>query len=113
MKSTEQKVDDVLAAIDAEKREYLVPCYAFGEMDEHKQLKKIENELAEVRGAWNDYERDLTRRAWEALLMECADVQVAVETLMMLCGANEAERREARRKVYEKNDKRGYYDEKL
>lgn len=109
----ERKIDELLKKNEADRLAYFEPCYAFFDVDEHIQLKKIYDELAEVRKALDDYDRDLTREARVALLMECADVQVAVETLMMMLGANENERWKARRKVWEKNNARGYYDEKV
>lgn len=111
-KSAERKVDDELTAIDAEKCEYLVPCYRFRGMDFGAQYEKVKSEVREMFASLADWLVSPSRRSRESLLMECADVQVAIETLMYQVGADEAERREARRKVYEKNDRRGYYDEK-
>lgn len=105
----EKRVNEMLIEDEAERMGYLMPCYAFIDVDEQVQLDKIDDELAEVYKAWNDYERDLTEKAREALLMECADVQVAIETLMMQIGADDHERWAARRKVWEKNNARGYY----
>lgn len=106
----EKQVNKILIEDEAERMGYLMPCYAFIDVDEQEQLAKIDDELAEVRKAWNDYERDLTEKARMELLMECADVQEAIETLMMQIGADDQERWEARRKVWEKNNARGYYD---
>lgn len=106
----EKRVNEMLIENEAEWMQYLMPCYAFADEEEHVQLGKIEEELAEAQKALNDYERDLTMEARENLLMECADVQVAIETLMLQIGADDAERAEARWKVWKKNDARGYYE---
>lgn len=111
--SDERKIDELLRKDAVERLGFFMPCYAFFDVDEYIQLEKIYDEMAEVRKALNDYDRDLTRETREELLMECADVQVAVETLMMQLGADEDERWSARRKVWEKNNVRGYYDEKV
>ena len=90
---------------------YLMPCYRYRDTDNEKQMEKIEEEVKEVFDALIRYMIEPGRENRMALLMECADVQVCIETLMHNLGADEYERMEARRRVWKKNDDRGYYDE--
>lgn len=105
----ERKVEVCLGAMECG---FLMPCYRFRGMDLGAQYEKVESEVREVFEALAGWQVDPSKKSREALMMECVDVQVAVETLMMLCGAGDDERAEARRKVWLKNDRRGYYDEK-
>lgn len=107
-----RRTDDVLRVFEATRMQFLVPCYGFCGGDCEGQLEKVEEEFGEVWKATVDYLVEPSEKNREAFLMECADVQVAVETLMMMLGADEDERLAARRMVWEKNDARGYYDEK-
>lgn len=107
-----RRTDDVLRVFEATRMQFLVPCYGFRGGDPGDQLEKIEEEFHEVWKATAEYVVEPSGETREAFLMECADVQVAVETLMMMLGADEDERLAARRMVWEKNDVRGYYDEK-
>lgn len=104
---------------EAERMGWLMPCYRFAGKAKHNlhikhalntQLEKTEEELQEVREAlekWLVCPSDTDAR--EALLIECADVQVCIETLMRQLGACESERNAIRRLVWEKNHARGYY----
>lgn len=112
MKNEERKIDELLKENEAERLAYFMPCWAFRGGDCGDQLEKIEEEFHEVWKATAEYVAEPSGETREAFLMECADVQVAIETLMMQLGADESERWEARRKVWEKNNARGYYDEK-
>jgi hypothetical protein len=63
------------------------------------QFIKISSELKELEDA-NDAEE---------VIEETIDLQMSCETLLAILGLDEQQRREARRKVIEKNDARGYY----
>lgn len=115
-----EMVANMLEKNEAKRMGWLVPCYRFAGTAKHslhikhalnKQLEKTEGELQEVREAlekWLVHSDDMDAR--EALLMECADVQVCIETLMLQLGAYEPERNAIRRLVWEKNHARGYYE---
>ncbi|MBQ8682406.1 MAG: hypothetical protein IJ510_01620 [Selenomonadales bacterium] len=90
---------------------YLMPCYRFRDATNSDQLMKTADEVDEIVEAMLNYLVEPSRENRMALLMECADVQVCIETLMHNLGADEYERMEARRCVWKKNDDRGYYDE--
>lgn len=113
-------VKEELERNEAKRMGWLMPCYRFAGTAKHslhikhalnKQLEKTEGELQEVREAlekWLVHSEDMDAR--EALLMECTDVQVCIETLMRQLGACEPERNAIRRLVWEKNHARGYYE---
>lgn len=104
---------------EAKRMGWLMPCYQFTGEAKHslhvehmldKQIEKTEEELQEVREALRKYlVHPDDREARKALLMECVDVQVSIETLMRQLGACESERNAIRRLVWEKNHARGYY----
>lgn len=96
---------------EAQRMGYLMPCYRFRNAKNSDQLAKVQNEVDEVLYAMIDYQWDINMKSRKALLMECVDVQVCMETLMHNLGATEKERKEMRRAVWEKNNARGYYDE--
>lgn len=96
---------------EANRMNWLMPCYRFRDARNSEQLMKVQSEVDEVLAAMIDYQMDSSMKNRMAFLMECADVQVCIETLMHNLGADEYERMEARRRVWKKNDNRGYYDE--
>ncbi|MBQ6713789.1 MAG: hypothetical protein IJN28_08420 [Selenomonadales bacterium] len=96
---------------EANRMNWLMPCYQFQDANNDEQMEKIEEEVKEVFDALIRYMVDPGRENRKALMMECADVQVCMETLMHNLGADEYERMEARRCVWKKNDDRGYYEE--
>ena len=109
---SERAVDDMLREEEAKRTGYLMPCTAFKKAPVFWQVTKAKSELSEVWDAWCDCcENDWQAQYRKALLMECVDVQVCMETLMHNLGADETERAEMRRAVWEKNNARGYYDE--
>lgn len=118
-KELHEAVLEELERNEAKRMGWLMPCYHFITKAKHilhmkhalqKQIEKTEGELQEVKEA---LERYLVRpddiEARQELLVECADVQVCIETLMRTLGACEAERNAIRRLVWEKNNARGYY----
>lgn len=108
----ERAVDDMLREEEAKRAGYLLPCTAFEKTSIMKQIMKAKKELNEVWDAWDVCcENEWQAQYRKALLMECVDVQVCMETLMHNLGATEEERKEMRRAVWEKNNARGYYDE--
>lgn len=118
-KELHEAVLEELERNEAKRMGWLMPCYQFAGVAKHslhvehmlnKQLEKIEGELQEVREALGKYlvrPKDMDAR--KELLMECADVQVCIETLMFQLGACEPVRNAIRRCVWEKNNTRGYY----
>ena len=108
----ERAVDDMLREEEAKRMAYLMPCTAFEKTTFYQQVTKAKNELHEAWDAWEVWrENDWEAQYRKAILMECVDVQVCMETLMHNLGADETERAEMRRAVWEKNNARGYYDE--
>lgn len=72
-------------------------------LTKRQQLRKIAEELDEVIQAWEDGEKN------ERVAEELADVQMACETMLAMLGYTEAQRREIRLAVINKNSRRGYY----
>lgn len=81
----------------------LRPATHFLHTGQAKQLEKIVEECDEVVQAWDDGER------LERIAEELADLQQACETMLAMMGFTEAQRREVRLNVIDKNSKRGYY----
>lgn len=108
----ERAVDDMIREEEAKRMAYLMPCTAVEKLSGPQQICRTSNELIEVWDAYDVYiENNCQPQYRKALLMECVDVQVCMETLMHNLGADETERAEMRRAVWEKNNARGYYDE--
>ena len=72
-------------------------------LTKRQQLRKIAEELDEVIQAWEDGEKN------ERVAEELADVQMACETMLAMLGYTEAQRKEIRLAVIDKNSRRGYY----
>jgi hypothetical protein len=71
-----------------------------------EQMNHIYQELAEVDNElWLYKQHGKTDRLAEELV----DLQMACETMLAIVGLGEQEREEVRKKVIEKNAKRGYY----
>lgn len=75
-------------------------------LDQYMHLKE---EMEEIRHAMNDYALELTDNV-NFIAEELSDLQMSCETMLAILGLNEQQRREARRKVIEKNSARGYYE---
>lgn len=79
-----------------------------------RQLLRVNSEIGEIQEALHKVKyptMDLNlEEATEHIAEEIADAQMSLETLFAICGFNEKQRREARRKVIEKNRVRGYYE---
>lgn len=104
---------DMIREEEAQRMGYLMPCTAVEKLSGPQQISRTSNELIEVWDAYDAYiENNCQPQYRKALLMECVDVQVCMETLMHNLGADETERAEMRRAVWEKNNARGYYDGK-
>jgi hypothetical protein len=93
----------------ARKHNWLMPCFAFAETSFDDQIQKIREEVEEVIKAHQEYTSSESEEARKNLLMECADVQMCVETLMYQLGTRHGERTRARRLVWEKNNDRDYF----
>lgn len=93
----------------ARKHNWLMPCFAFAETSFDDQIKKIREEIKEVVKAHKEYTSNESEEARKNLFMECADIQMCVETLMYQLGMKTGERTQARRMVWDKNNERGYF----
>lgn len=96
----------------AKRMNWLMPCYHFanaGDADIEKQVRKTYDEMREVEAALRE---EKTHENRIAALMEIADVQICLETLMKQMGADEEERNAVRAIVWSKNNRRKYYDKK-
>lgn len=81
----------------------LRPAVRFMHHGKSQQINKIVEECDEVVQAWNDGE------SVERIAEEVADLQQACETMLAMMGYTEAQRKEIRLKVIDKNSRRGYY----
>lgn len=67
----------------------------------NEQFRHMDSELREIEDA-DDVDH---------VIEEVVDLQMSCETMLAVLGLNEKQRREARLKVIEKNEKRGYYNQ--
>jgi phosphoribosyl-ATP pyrophosphohydrolase len=81
----------------------LRPAVRFMHRGKSQQLNKVVEECDEVVQAWNDGE------SVERIAEEVADLQQACETMLAMLGYTEAQRKEIRLAVIDKNSRRGYY----
>lgn len=81
----------------------LRPAVRFMHLSKSQQLNKVVEECDEVVQAWNDGE------SVERIAEEVADLQQACETMLAMLGYTEAQRKEIRLAVIDKNGRRGYY----
>jgi hypothetical protein len=91
------------------------PCTAFANNSPVKQLNHVEQELTEVKDAFNEWQfRAVTpaekEKALHHLGEELVDLQVTCETMMLCCGFDGHIRNQLRVEVTQKNWERGYYD---
>lgn len=71
-----------------------------------EQFNHMESELNEIMNEiWGCEEISKNK-----LVMEIIDLQMSAETMLAILGLDEQQRREARKKVIDKNEKRGYYE---
>ena len=100
---------------------HVKPCYKFKNVSFEEQMKKNQEEFEEIKIAWKKFKymrfmnsfmhEDLQRDTLVDLGMEIVDLQVCCETLLLQLGFNKSDRKELRKLVYDKNNKRGYYDQ--
>ena len=92
----------------------LRPAAKFLSQDFRQLTGKVCSECYEVVQAWDDdfdqCPEQLPKEAYNDILMELVDVQMACETALTKIIPDRADRDEVRRQVIEKNAKRGYYD---
>lgn len=69
-----------------------------------QQYEHLFSELNEVVGAYLDGNMD-------AVAEETVDLQMSCETMLAILGLDKKQRLETRKKVIEKNERRGYYDD--
>lgn len=93
------------------------PCYRFRNVSPEEQIEKIKEEVAEIEAAYAEYEEYETESDLKQLMMEIIDVQVCCSTFLHQlvkncnlphCNAHWV-KRWAKRRVVEKNMRRGYY----
>lgn len=109
MNEVEKNVEHMKKSLRQKARElgWLMPCVKFRDATFDEQMAKLREEVEEVAEA---YKEDMTEHERHLLLMECADVQIVIETMMQnLLAANIGERKFTRKCVWEKNNARGYY----
>lgn len=96
----------------ARSNNWLVPCIRFRDVSVSEQIEKVKEEIAEVIEAYEQYAKSGRYEDMTALMMECADVQICMETLMDKLGAGDIDRSIARKRVFDKNNERDYYKAK-
>ena len=90
------------------------PCYAFMGASPKEQAAKITEEIGEVFEALKEYNQEPESiEKFGNLVDEIVDVQVAMETLLLILGLDDEGRDAARARIYEKNRRRGYYEKKV
>ena len=90
----------------------MMPSYRFSDNTFKGQIGKMCEEAAEVDEAYERYCAFGDHESRLNLLIECADIQQSVETLMHLLGTSAKERTMARRLAWEKNNDRGYFQKR-
>lgn len=75
----------------------------------YEQFDHLKSEMIEVWDEVKTYDDTLLLVDEKKLTEELIDLQMSAETMLAILGLNEQQRREARRKVIEKNEARGYY----
>lgn len=93
----------------------LRPATKFLDNEIVKQMNHIESEFSEVKIEFYimidyRYETNERKKAIENLISELVDLQMSCETMLAVMGLDRQQRMESRRKVIEKNAKRGYYE---
>lgn len=76
----------------------------------YEQYKHIMSEVKEVYRAALPCDYSLLGADMGKLAEELVDLQMSCETMLAILGLDEAQRREVRRRVIEKNAERGYYE---
>lgn len=90
----------------------LRPCDKFLKAYSNEQFSHIEQEFKEVKYALHDVYsvgEHINGKEKEHLAEELVDLQMSCETMLAILGLGEQQRRDVRKKVIEKNRKRGYY----
>ena len=106
-KPVEDLLVDALEELKERRECELRPATKFLSNTIGEQLTQIQQEFKEIEAELR-YEHFNKDRAIEELV----DLQTACETMLVILGLDENQRMEARRKVIQKNMKRGYYNEK-
>lgn len=75
----------------------------------YRQYLHVQSEIKEVDEAYRIFSWRGANEDKNSLIEELIDLQMSCETLITILGLDEQQRREARRKVIEKNEARGYY----
>ena len=106
----------ILQELKERRESDLRPAAKFLNLKIGEQLRIVEGELDEVFNALPAYlieKDDGVTGITESLMHfaeEIVDTQTALETLLVIAGLDETARNEVRRRVIEKNAKRGYYE---
>lgn len=90
------------------------PCYAFMGASPKEQAAKITEEIGEVFEALKEYNQEPESiEKFGNLVDGIVDVQVAMETLLLILGLDAEGRDAVRARIYKKNRRRGYYEKKV
>lgn len=90
--------------------EALAPCVKYGNVGLEAQYDKILEEIKEVQEAVRIFNHVKSLKAKDNLAMEIVDVMVCCTTMLKQLGYELDDRERIYKKVYKKNDERGYYD---
>lgn len=96
------------------------PCYKFRKVTIEEQFAKNEEEFNEIKEAYAKFKAlkvnilevvfGNAEQARIDLGMEIIDLQVCCETMLLQLGFDKQGRKKLRKLVFDKNNKRGYYD---
>lgn len=114
----EKKIDisraEALVELKQRRESDLRPATKFLGQNFGQLIGKVCSECDEVIEAWDDdfdqCPEQLPKEAYNDILMELVDVQMACETALTKILPDRADRDEVRRQVIEKNRSRGYYE---
>lgn len=94
----------------AEINDWRMPCIKFDGATVNEQLDKTKEELLEVEDSYEKYRLNPCGNNRVELLMEIADVEACLTTLLHKLGVDKVEMDAARCLVWHKNELRGYHD---
>lgn len=106
-----QEIYLALTELKERRESSLRPATKFVKSTLFQHNDKLIEEFNEVQAAFYDYTENSLEKDKEHLIEEIVDLQFAAETKLAGLGLDEKQRMQARRKVIEKNQSRGYYCE--
>lgn len=106
-----KELRDLLLELQQRRESDLRPADKYLGNSISRQMNHIESEFLEVKEDYSNLivEFDEHPPKQEKLAEELVDLQMSCETMLAILGLNEQQRMDARRKVVEKNEDRGYY----